>query len=173
MYDQFLIQIHFFFPPKMKWKQFKHFPNPSVPSPHGLLAILFWRKRNFLLCLCSKGSIMCGQLCQGFIPTPPVSFTIYILIFHTLTTVGSKDLEKELTIKYETHVPMKIKSKENSCVTSSLQQDKFPLSFWCSIFLKNQNGLEQARNSTLELPMTSANLQHPKWCKVNCCSSQS
>lgn len=65
---------------------------------------------------------MCGQLCQCFIPTPPVSFTLYILIFHTLTTVGNKDLGKELTIKYETYVPVKIKSKENSCVTSSLQQ---------------------------------------------------
>lgn len=121
-YDQFLIQIHFFFPPKMNLKQFKHFPNPSVPSPHGLLAILLLRKRNFLLYLSSEGHIMCGQLCQGFIPTPPVSFTIYILIFHTLTTVGNKDLGKESTIKYETYVPVKIKSKEHSCVTSSLQQ---------------------------------------------------
>ena len=103
---------------------------------------------------------MCPTV-QGSIPTPPVCFTIYILIFHTLTTVGSKDLGKELTINYETYDPVKIKSKENSCVTSSLQQDKYPLSFRHSIFLKNQNGVEQAGNSTLELPMSPATYSTP------------
>lgn len=52
---------------------------------------------------------------------PPVSFTTHRLIFHMSTTVGSKDLGKELTIECETYVPMKTESKKNSCVTSYLQ----------------------------------------------------